>query len=149
MTSGHAGEWIAAQIFDLELEGTAAMPAYDGKFRSGPFAGKTVNVKWYLKQESVLDMTGSPTLDYYLVLTGPPPRPDEKRLLPWVIDSVYLFDAHHLLDELLNGGVKVGLAASVRKDQWQKAKIYPQSLISAYPLSEEQQKLLKLFAPDS
>jgi hypothetical protein len=27
MTSGHAGEWIAAQIFDLELEGNAAMPA--------------------------------------------------------------------------------------------------------------------------
>jgi hypothetical protein len=92
-----------------------------------------VKVKWYLNQESVLDMTGSLTLDYYLVMTGPPPRPDEKRLRPWVIDSVYLFDAHHLLDELIKGGVKVGLAASVRKDQWQKAKIYPQSSISAYP----------------
>jgi hypothetical protein len=102
-----------------------------------------VKVKWYLNQESVLDMTGSLTLDYYLVMTGPPPRPDEKRLRPWVIDSVYLFDAHHLLDELIKGGVKVGLAASVRKDQWQKAKIYPQSSISAYPLSEEQEKLLK------
>jgi hypothetical protein len=50
-----------------------------------------VNVRWYLNQESVLDMTGSPTLDYYLVMTNPPPRPDEKRLRPWVIDSVYLF----------------------------------------------------------
>jgi hypothetical protein len=30
------------------------MAAYDGHFRSGPLAGKTVNVKWYLKQERCL-----------------------------------------------------------------------------------------------
>jgi len=35
MTSGHAGEWIAAQVFDIELESNAAMAAYDGHFRSG------------------------------------------------------------------------------------------------------------------
>jgi hypothetical protein len=146
MTSGHAGEWIAAQIFDIELEKNAAAPAYDGRFRSGPFAGKTVNVKWYLKQEGVLDMTTSPTLDYYLVMTGP--LPDGNGIRPWVIESVYLFDAHQLLDEVVTRGVKVGLATSVRRYQWQEARICP-GTSAVYPLSEEQQKLLELFAPDS
>jgi hypothetical protein len=139
------GEWIAAQIFDIELEKNAATPAYDGRFRSGPFAGKTVNVKWYLKQDSVLDMTTSPPLDSYLVMTGP--LPDGKGIRPWVIESVYLFDAHQLLDEVVTRGVKVGLATSVRHHQWQEARIYP-GTSAVYPLSEEQQKLLELFAAD-
>ena len=32
----------------------------------------SVNVKWYLKREGVLDTTESAILDYYLVLAGPP-----------------------------------------------------------------------------
>ena len=49
MTAGHLGEWIAAQIFDIELEASAVTAAVDGQFRSGPLLGRTVNVKWYLK----------------------------------------------------------------------------------------------------
>jgi hypothetical protein len=30
MTSGHLGEWIAAQIFGIELEPSAAAPGIDG-----------------------------------------------------------------------------------------------------------------------
>jgi hypothetical protein len=37
MTSGHLGEWIAAQVFDIELERSAATAAIDGRFRSGPY----------------------------------------------------------------------------------------------------------------
>jgi hypothetical protein len=40
MTAGHAGEWIASRIFDIELELSAVMAAYDGRFRSGPLADK-------------------------------------------------------------------------------------------------------------
>jgi hypothetical protein len=69
MTSGHLGEWIAAQIFDIALERSATTAAIDGRFRSGPLQGQTVNVKWYLKQEGLLDISESPALDYYLVLT--------------------------------------------------------------------------------
>jgi hypothetical protein len=61
MTAGHAGEWIAAQVFDLELAPSAVMAAYDGHFRTGPLIGKTVNVKWYLKQEGMLE-SRPPTL---------------------------------------------------------------------------------------
>jgi hypothetical protein len=72
MTAGHADEWIAAQVFDIELESNASTAGYDGYFRRKPLAGKTVNVKWYLKQEWVLDITISDVLDYYLVMTGWP-----------------------------------------------------------------------------
>jgi hypothetical protein len=51
MTSGHLGEWIAAQVFDIELEASAVAAGIDGIFRSGPLGGATVNVKWYLKRE--------------------------------------------------------------------------------------------------
>jgi hypothetical protein len=71
MTSGHLGEWIAAQVFDIELEASAVAADIDGRFRSGPLQGRTVNIKWYLKREGVLDTAESTALDHYLVLTGP------------------------------------------------------------------------------
>ena len=71
MAAGHLGEWIAAQVFDIELEQSAVTAAIDGQFRSGPLQGCTVNVKWYQKLEGLLDMSESSALDYYLVLTGP------------------------------------------------------------------------------
>lgn len=45
MTSGHLGEWIAAQIFDIELEASAVAAGIDGRFRSGLWQGQTVNIK--------------------------------------------------------------------------------------------------------
>ena len=51
MTSGHLGEWIAAQVFDIQLETSAAAAGIDGRFRSGPLQDRTVNIKWYLKRE--------------------------------------------------------------------------------------------------
>jgi hypothetical protein len=59
MTSGHLGEWIAAQVFDIELEGSAVAAAIDGRFRSDPLQGQTVNTKWYFKREGLLDTTES------------------------------------------------------------------------------------------
>jgi hypothetical protein len=101
MTSGHLGEWIASRVFDIELEPSAAATAIDGRFRSAPLAGRTVNVKWYLKREGLLDMSSSPVLDSYLVLTGPASAAASSResTRPWSVDAVYLFDAHELHDE--------------------------------------------------
>jgi len=33
MTSGHLGEWIAAQVFDMELEPSAVAAGIDRRFR--------------------------------------------------------------------------------------------------------------------
>src|SRR5690242_4625709 len=129
MTSGHLGEWIAAQVFDIELEESAVAAGIDGRFRSGPLRGRTVNVKWYLKREGLLDTTESTALDYYLVLTGPTSAAGSSRgtTRPWCIEAVFLFDAPQLRSEQVMRGVKLGVASSVIKQQWAAAEIYPSS----------------------
>lgn len=71
VTAGHLGEWIASRIFDIQLEKSAAAQGIDGRFLSGPLAGRTVNVKWYMKRSGLLDTTHYLELDDYLVFTGP------------------------------------------------------------------------------
>lgn len=147
MTSGHAGEWIAAQIFDIELERSAVAKAIDGRFRTGPLAGRTVNVKWYLKREGLLDLTESALVDYYLVMTGPKSwaATSARTHRPWRIDAVYLFDAAQLLQEQMSRRVQIGVASSVTESQWRQAEIYPTPTCSALPLSQQQVTLLSLF----
>jgi hypothetical protein len=148
MTAGHLGEWIVARIFGVELESSAVTAAIDGRFTSGPLHGRTINVKWYLKREGLLDLTHSDALDYYLVLTGPasPALSSRGGTRPWCIESVYLFDAKQVLSELRARGVKTGTASSLRAAQWAAAEIYPRHnpLVTVGP---EQAALLQLFAP--
>ena len=54
---GHVGEYIASKVFDIKLEESASRKAIDGIFRKGKIAGKTVNIKWYGKQENILDIS--------------------------------------------------------------------------------------------
>lgn len=147
MTSGHLGEWIAAQVFNIELEDSAAAPAFDGRFRTGPLAGQTVNVKWYLKQEGVLDMTESATLGFYLVLTGPRSAAASSRssTRPWQIDAVYLFSAADMLAQQRARGVKTGVASSILQGQWQTAEIFPAARNPLLILTPAQVSLLRLF----
>jgi hypothetical protein len=95
-------------------------PGYDGKFTVEPLAGKTVNIKTYSRHESVLDLSPHPC-DYYLVLTGPV---GQARVLPWVLDSVFLFERERLLATLTTRKVKIGIAASVRKADWEAARVF-------------------------
>ncbi|MFG2169469.1 hypothetical protein [Micromonospora chersina] len=67
---GDIGEFIAAQVFDIELAPTAIQAGYDGIFRSGPLAGRTVNVKIYGDAFAGLDISPHPC-DFYLVFSGP------------------------------------------------------------------------------
>jgi hypothetical protein len=110
-------------------------------------AGKTVNVKWYLKQEGVLDMSLSDALDYYLVLTGPRSAAASSKggTRPWRIDAVYLFDSKHLLTDLTSRGIKVGIATGVRNAHWEAAEIYPTPANPALPVSAPQAAQLALF----
>ncbi len=147
MASGHLGEWIAAQIFDITLEDAVAT-AIDGRFHSGPLKSRTVNVKWSLKQEGLLDITEAPVLDYYLVMTGPRSAAlsSRKSTRPWRIDSVYLFQAAELLAQQQARRVKIGVASSMLAGQWQAAEIYPTARNPALPLSQQQIDLLWLFS---
>ncbi len=42
---GHVGEYVAAAIFDLALHPSAGDRGSDGVFRSGPVAGRSVNMR--------------------------------------------------------------------------------------------------------
>lgn len=147
MTAGHLGEWLAAGIFDIQLMESATTAGLDGYFRSGPLRGRSVDIKWYLKQEGLLDVTESPDLDYYLVMTGPiaPAASSRNTVRPWCVDFVYLFDARALRQELIERGVKRGTATSVRKHQWLASEIYPSATNPSLPLTPDQRGLLQRF----
>lgn len=40
VNAGSIGEWIAAQMFDIELETAANVAGYDGHFTTGILAGR-------------------------------------------------------------------------------------------------------------
>jgi hypothetical protein len=149
MTSGHLGEWLASKLFDIELEPNAVTAAIDGRFATGALAGKTVNVKWYLKREGLLDVSVSDVLDYYLVLSGPasPLASSRDGVRPWCISAVYLFDARDLLADLQSRNLRTGVAASVRTALWRAAEIYPTANNPSLVVGPEQAALLELFAP--
>ncbi|HEX4836002.1 MAG TPA: hypothetical protein VFW01_06685 [bacterium] len=144
---GHVGEYVASRIFGIALEGSARKRAQDGRFISGPLADRTVNVKWYGKQESVLDLHARRPPDYYLALTGPAGTAASSRgaTRPWVIRSVYLFDAPRLLADLRARGVRIRAGSSVRQALWTAAEVYPEPRNAALVLSQEQCDLLAFF----
>ena len=141
---GHVGEFIASQVFDIDLAPSASQKAIDGSFRSGPLAGRTVNVKFYTRLEGQLDVPESGTPDHYLVLAGPRGEPASSKgtTRPWCIESVYLFEAAALLEELRNRGVKIGVATSVARGYWEAAEMFPKPSSRALVLSDSQREML-------
>jgi len=144
---GHVGEYIASHIFGIALQESAAHKAIDGVFASGPLQGRTVNIEWYAKLESVLDVSPAAELDYYLVMTGPeaPGASSRGVTRPWLISYVFLFDARVLVAALRERGVQIGVATSVAKRLWEAAQIYPVQRNSDLVVSVEQRHLLGLF----
>jgi hypothetical protein len=64
---------------------------------------------------------------------------------PWIIESVFLFDAHKLNEVLRERNVKIGPATSVIGVLWDRAEIFPRQVNNMLLLSEEQRSLLALF----
>jgi hypothetical protein len=145
-STGNLGEFIAARIFDIHLAASGVNPGHDGVFASGPMSGKSVNVKMYSQDDALLDVSPH-AADYYLVLRGPrPSAATGPRTLPFRIDAVYLFEMVALREWLFAAGVKVGIATSVRRGQWDRAQIYPVLPQSPVKLTSEQVELLELFS---
>lgn len=137
---GHAGEYIAAQIFDIRLMESASHKAIDGYFNGGVLAGKSVNIKWYGKQEGLLDITPQAIPDYYLVMTGPKAAAATSRrgTRPWSIDFIYLFSAGELVTILIDRRVKTGVSTSVPQCFWEQAEISPRANSPRLQLSSVQ-----------
>ncbi|MGI8557518.1 MAG: hypothetical protein ACR2ND_04285 [Solirubrobacteraceae bacterium] len=148
--AGHIGDWIAAGIFDIAPEASATAKAIDGRFRSGPLAGKTVNIKTYGEREGILDTTDDPILNYYLVLCGPRAvsMTSKRGTRPWCITNVYLFDAKEIRADQVARNIKRGTASRHRAALWTVAAIYPNPAGNILPLTPAQQTALAQFAPD-
>ncbi len=145
---GHLGEYIAAAIFDIELARSASNKGHDGWFRSGPLAGKTVNVKWYARSEGLLDINPDAIPDRYLVLAGPRASASDRqaRTRSWVIRSVHLFDPAFLVPELARQGRAMGLATSVTAAWWRDAEVFPKANRLDLLLTADQRAALALFS---
>ncbi len=144
---GHVGEYVAAASFDLELHPSAVARGSDGVCRSGLLAGRSVNVKWCTAFCRILDIRADALPDSFLVLGAPysPPGSSRGRVLPWVIETVYLFEATPLVAALAARGVKVGVATSVTREIWEAAAVYPTPRNPVLAVSDAQRELLALF----
>jgi hypothetical protein len=145
---GHLGAYIAAQVFDIALEASAANEAFDGRFKSRPFAGKAVDVSWYPRRENLIDLRADDPPDHYLVRSEPrgpaaSARGDDR---PWLIEAVHLFVARTLLDCLKRRGAKIGIAASVASDSWGPSQWHPTTSPGLPELTQEQGDALCLFS---
>ena len=145
---GNLGEYVASRVFPIKLVKSTSHQAIDGFFSEGPLAPCSVTVKWYAMRDGTLDIIPGFLPDYYLVMAGPPPSATAAlglRPRPWKLNSVHLFDAAELVDDLELRGVRVGAASSVRRELWDASEIYPHSNNSRYTLCAQQCELLDLF----
>lgn len=145
---GHIGEYIASRIFNIDLEESASHKGSDGYFQDGDLKGRSVNIKWYAMRQGLLDINPDGLPDYYLVLTGPESKnmTSKGAVRPWIVEAVFLFKADELIPQLEEAGVKIGIAASVKKQLWDSAQIYPHQTSNLLILTEEQRRLLALFS---
>lgn len=149
--SGHIGEFVAAAIFGIDLQASAATKGHDGFFREGPLAEKSVNVKYGTRRDGMLNLVHSVDLaahpDYYLVLTGPIATSFSSVGLkaPSVIHAVYLFESRKLVEHLTSLGRHPGLATSVRQARWNDAMLYLEPQNPLLGLTAGQRSDLELF----
>ncbi|HSH76919.1 MAG TPA: hypothetical protein VLA19_00115 [Herpetosiphonaceae bacterium] len=148
---GHTGEYIASIIFGIKLQKSAAHKASDGHFVGGSLNDRAVNIKWYTKHDRIIALSTGEQPDDYLVLTGPKTAPVSSvgTTRPWVIESVFLFDAKELVSTLLAQGTKLSVATGVPKALWTAAEIYPVQHNQRLVLSDEQRTQLALFRPEN
>lgn len=143
---GHIADFVAAEIFGIDLLESASHKGIDGYFGDGPLKGRSVNVNYLSKREGLLNLRLDNLPDFYLVLTGPkgPAASSRGTTQPWVIDSVFLFHGPDLVQRLKERGRKIGIATSVRGHYWDEAEIYP-SRSASYRLSPAQRDLIEMF----
>ena len=145
--TGHIGEYIAADIFNIKLSESASKKSIDGYFQAGSLAGSSVNIKYYTVKGNLLDVTPDSLPDYYLVMTGSSVSGQSSRGMtyPTNIDSVHVFESPSLMTDLRKRGVQIGIATSVVRHLWDAAEVYPKQTNKALSISQEQIKKLHLF----
>lgn len=148
---GHVGEFVASRIFAIELQQSASAKGIDGRFKHGKLAGKSVNVKWYSKNDGLLAMREDALPDFYLVMAGPKAGAESSKgkTRPWVIEYVYLIGAEALVHVLKKRGRKLNEATSIRREDWGMCELYPESRCPYLTLTDQQRAMIKLFSTES
>jgi hypothetical protein len=142
--ANNIGEYIASLILRITLDEKGKRRGYDGRFSSGPLAGQTVDIQWHPRHDGLLNIKLDALPNYYLVLAGH----DASSLgiaSPWVIESIFLFNASELLNALRERGVQIGSGTSVTGPLWERAEIYPVPRNNKLVIADEERKLLVLF----
>jgi len=140
------GEHIASVIFGIALEEPTPHKTSDGRFTRGPLAGHTVDIQWHPRHDGILHLKTDPLPDYYLVLVGSKEAAMFHNLsIPWVIESVFLFDAGELYTALRERGVQIGKSTSITGPLWERAEIYPVQRNTRLVLSNEERAQIALF----
>jgi hypothetical protein len=143
--AGNVGEYIASIIFKIKIDDAGRNRGYDGRFTLGPLAGHSVDVQWRTKHDGQINIKQDAYPDYYLILSGPEVATPAFSS-PWLIESIFLFQAQELLNALRERGVQIGGGTSVTGPLWERAEIYPTPRNNALVLSDEERKLLVLFS---
>ncbi len=153
--SGHFGEYVASAIFDIEPSLAANQKNYDGHFRTGSLAKRTVNVTYRTRHRGMLNLGTSTDPrdhpDFYLAAEGPriPMGSTKGTHAPLCVEEVYLFESQQLLMALEAHGIRPGAPTSVRRELWDSAMIYPEARNPLLPLNQEQRDALALFTNGS
>jgi hypothetical protein len=144
--NGPIGEFLASRLFDIELVAGAARKTHDGRFASGPLAGRTVDVRLYARPNGILDNPPGHKPDYYLVLAGPDGGATGSRgsTRALVIGQVFLFEGARLLKDLKKK--KPGKVTSVPARLWAAAQIHPPGTDPRLPIDPAHVELLQRLA---
>ena len=146
---GHIAEFVGSEIFGIDLHSSAANRGFDGRFRDGQLAGKSVNIKWRGKNDGTLNLSPTvPPPDFYLVFAGATSSPGSSRGddRPWLVDAAYLFDAPALVRALSSRGIKVGTACAVSTEFWRDAEVFPVNRSKHVQLDKATREILRWFA---
>ena len=117
-------------------------PGYDGVFTIGPLAGNTVNSR--PTAATIRPRPQPHPCDYYLVLTG-----SGRACAGVVLGYRFGFPVRkrgRLLATLTARRIKIGTTTSVRKADWEAARVFPSQQAPPLQLSESQLAQLALFS---
>ena len=144
-------ERIASRVFGIEISSGPGEKVISGHFTEGKLAGNAVNIKWYARNDGRLSMQENPLPDFYLVLTGPKTGKEGSTaaISLWTLDYVYLFRTEVIMGQLRLRGAEPSETTRIRRRDWNRCELYPESRCSYLNLSDAQMEMLKLFSSDS
>ena len=151
-STGHIGEYLAKEIFEIVLDKSAAKKGVDGTFDKDGLKG-SVNIKYYTSDYRflIIDACRDNRPDYFLIFRGSSIKKTSSKDIYYPLDihSVHLFESEPLVCSLKANRVQIGKppsrATSVKTCYWEAAQIYPCQKNKDLLVSEKQKRQLALF----